>query len=76
MININFSDYILTDPTVRHKYGHYLQSRFIGPAYLLFIRAPSLVSATYADIKSRPGYHRSKWYEQWATREANKFFGR
>ena len=76
MININFSDYILTDETVRHEYGHYLQSRFIGPAYLLFIGVPSLFSVTYANITNIPGYHRSKWYEQWATREANKFFGR
>ena len=56
-----------------HEYGHCMQSRFLGPLYLLVIGLPSLVGNIYDRIAHRSwSYERSyKWYyaqpwEAWA----------
>lgn len=56
-----------------HEYGHCLQSRFLGPLYLLVIGLPSLLGNIYNRIAHRSwSYERSrKWYyglpwEAWA----------
>lgn len=56
--------------TVRHEYGHCLQSRRLGWLYLLVIGLPSIVWAgLYGTLVKRTenGYYR--WYtEKWADR--------
>ena len=56
--------------TVRHEYGHCLQSRRLGWLYLLVIGLPSIVWAgLYGTLvkRTRNGYYR--WYtEKWADR--------
>ena len=72
--------YILTDQTVMHEYGHTFDSRIWGPLYLPTIGAPSIISAN----NSQPIYHngiwttthRLKWYERSASRKAKKYFSK
>ena len=59
--------------TVRHEYGHQLQSKMLGPLYLLIIGLPSIIWAgLYGTIikESKNGYF--KFYtERWADKLAN-----
>jgi len=74
----NFNDYILTDQTVMHEYGHTFDSRIWGPFYLLAIGAPSLISANNSQRIYKNGLstttHRIKWYERSASRNAKIHF--
>ena len=58
------------EETVRHEYGHCLQSRRLGWLYLLVIGLPSIVWAgLYGRLvkRTKNGYYR--WYtERWADR--------
>ena len=51
-----------------HEYGHYLQSRTLGLAYIGAIGIPSLISAQW-------NKHHNRFYtEIWANKEAHSFF--
>ncbi len=52
-----------------HEYGHYIQSRYVGPFYLPVIGVISLSSAALAK-KS----HKYRWTEIWANRLASEYF--
>lgn len=57
----------LSEIDVLHEYGHQLQSRFLGPLYLLIVGIPSLIGNIYSRIKKKD----NKWYysrfpENWA----------
>lgn len=51
----------------RHEYGHSIQSRYLGPLYLLIIGLPSLLGNIYAQIKHKSSawYYSQPW-EKWA----------
>jgi hypothetical protein len=63
-----------TSATVKHEYGHSIQSRFFGPLYLLAIGLPSAVCNNLWDRafhKEWKTSERIKWYyarypEKWA----------
>ena len=78
----NFDEYILTDYTLMHEYGHTFSSRRWGPLYLPAIGAPSFFSAMFSDdvttmFNGRPltlSEHRFRWYERAANKHARKYF--
>lgn len=53
-----------------HEYGHYLQSRRVGPLYLPVVGAPSLVSSVVNDYQG----HKQFWTERWADRLSERHF--
>ena len=73
---ISLGDYIIFDGRIEisetdvlHEYGHQLQSRFLGPLYLLIVGIPSLIGNIYSRINKKD----EKWYyslfpENWADR--------
>jgi len=58
------------DDNLQHEYGHYIQSRIIGPSYLFKIALPSLISATF----NSPSTHEKSWFEQDANAWALSYF--
>ena len=69
---ITLGEYIIVgtkqDLTVRHEFGHVVQSRILGPLYLIVIGLPSLLWAWLGDrIAPRKSYY---WFyaEAWADR--------
>jgi hypothetical protein len=52
-----------------HEYGHTIDSRIFGPAYLFAIGIPSIISA-----KKQDGNHYEFWTEKRANRHAAKYF--
>lgn len=75
---VTLGEYIIVgtkqDLTVRHEFGHVLQSRYLGPLYLLVIGLPSLIHAWLngaigcCDRHSEGYYH--FYTEKWADRLA------
>lgn len=60
------------DKTVAHEYGHSIQSRMIGPLYLLVVGIPSITM----NILTRLGILRAdryydRWPESWADKLGN-----
>lgn len=59
--------------TIKHEYGHAIQSKLLGPLYLLIIGIPSLIWAgLYGTVikKTKNGYY--KFYtEKWADHLVN-----
>ena len=55
-ITSSFQDRVLSDPWFMHEYGHYLQSRSWGPAYLFGVGIPSAIAAGKSSI-SVPNDH-------------------
>ena len=53
-----------------HEYGHTIQSRWIGPAYLFIVGAPSIISAAGSEEK-----HSMRWYEVMANKLSRRYFG-
>jgi len=53
--------------TLKHEQGHSLQSRLLGPLYLLLIGLPSIIGNIYDRIfhKGPAWYYRQPW-EAWA----------
>lgn len=69
---ITLGEYIIVgtkqELTVRHEFGHVLQSRYLGPLYLLVIGLPSLIWAgLYGSVieETHNGYYRF-YTEKWA----------
>ena len=59
--------------TIRHEHGHAIQSRMLGPLYLLVIGIPSIIWASlygWVIPSTKNGYY--KFYtEKWADKLAN-----
>ena len=73
---ITLGEYIIVgtqqELTVRHEFGHVLQSRYLGPLYLLVIGLPSLLHAWVNGYigccaRSPEGYYHF-YTEKWADR--------
>lgn len=71
---ISLGDYIIFDSRIElseidvlHEYGHQLQSRFLGPLYLLIVGIPSLIGNIYSRIKNKSDdWYYSRFPENWA----------
>ena len=59
------NDYYLDPTSVLHEYGHALQSRYLGPLYLLIIGLPSLLWAWWWKASRGVSFY---WFytEKWA----------
>lgn len=75
---ITLGEYIIVGTkqnlTVRHEFGHVLQSRYLGPLYLLVIGLPSMLHAWLNGVigccdRHPEGYYHF-WTEKWADRLA------
>jgi hypothetical protein len=70
---ISLGKYIIvgrkSETTIRHEYGHCLQSQMLGPLYLLVIGLPSLIHAWLCDC------HNHSYYDFYTERWANKLVG-
>ena len=80
----NFNDYILTDPLFLHEYGHTIDSKAWGIAYLFAIGIPSAISANDSDLittwdgvpvanPNKLTTHRVFWTETRANKRASKY---
>lgn len=80
-ININIKDYVKTDfesylksshdGLFMHEYGHTIQGRHYGFAYLFNIGIPSLLDAK----NPKYGSHRERWFEREASAYSRDYFG-
>jgi hypothetical protein len=72
----NFEDWVITHPLYMHEYGHYIDSRSWGVAYLPGIGVPSIFSAAGSEWQYNKGYstHDEYWTEMSANRRAEKYF--
>jgi hypothetical protein len=70
MITVGFSQYQTQTAymeTIQHEFGHYMQSRILGPFYLPGIAAPSVINATFSRAPdSLMDYENSFYTEGWA----------
>lgn len=79
--SVTLGEYIFTNARVslaaiRHEYGHIVQSRILGPLYLLVIGLPSILHAAVHNsvCKGKPYNH--FYTERWADRLSAKYFGK
>lgn len=79
--SVTLGEYIFTNPrvslsTIRHEYGHVVQSRMLGPLYLLVIGLPSVLHAAVHN-KVCEGKDYSHFYtERWADSLSSRWFGK
>ncbi len=58
--------------TIKHEYGHSIQSRILGPLYLIIICLPSISMNIISTVLYRMGYpqfgfnYYNRWPETWA----------
>ena len=68
---VSLGNYIIADilygednEMINHEHGHQIQSRILGPAYLIFIGLPSLIGNLIYRV-NRFDYYKQPW-EWWA----------
>ena len=65
---ISIGEYIIVNnhyqSTIKHEYGHVIQSRYLGFLYLLVIGLPSLIHAGFCKCKNHNYY--DFYTEKWA----------
>lgn len=59
---------------IKHEYGHTIQSKYLGPLYLLVIGLPSILHAAVhrTMCKSKDYYH--FYTEKWANKLSDKYY--
>ena len=62
-----------TDRIIKHEYGHTIQSKILGPLYLIVIGLPSLIWNIGFEGYRRK--HNISYYDFWTERWANKLGG-
>ena len=62
-----------TDTIIKHEYGHTIQSKILGPLYLIVIGLPSLIWNIGFEKYRRK--HNISYYSFWTERWANKLGG-
>lgn len=76
---ITLGEYIMVGTkqnlVVRHEYGHVLQSRMLGPLYLIVIGLPSLVHAWLNNVIGCCDRHKEGYYHFYTEAWANKLGG-
>lgn len=72
-----FGATLLHDPVNRdHEYGHTLQSRWFGPAYLLLVGVPSVSRVVYGQLHAvRTGRPWAGYFDGWPERQADRLGG-
>lgn len=68
-----FSDYRDTRKIVMHEYGHSIQSKILGPLYLLVIGLPSIIWAGL--FEKYRNKHKISYYSFFTEKWANKLVG-
>lgn len=73
---ITLGEYIIVGTkqniTVRHEYGHVIQSRYLGPLYLIIIGLPSIIHAGINNIIKCCDKHKEGYYHFYTEKWANK----
>lgn len=73
---ITLGEYIIVGTkqnlTVRHEFGHVLQSRYLGVLYLIVIGLPSIIHAGINNIIECCEKHDEGYYHFWTEKWANK----
>lgn len=59
--------------TLMHEYGHVMQSRILGPLYLLVIGLPSIIHAAIHDKACKNDDYYHFYTERWADRLGCKY---
>ena len=72
MFGVSLGKYIIVyalvdEETIRHEYGHSIQSLYLGPLYLIIIGIPSFTMnlLTRMGVLSNERYYK-RWPENWA----------
>jgi hypothetical protein len=61
--------------TIIHEIGHCLQSRYLGPLYLLIVGGPSILRSFIWNVfKLKRSRYFDAFPESWAERLGNKYF--
>ena len=63
------------DLTVRHEFGHVMQSRYLGPLYLLVIGLPSLLHAAFNGVLNFCDRHPEGYYHFYTEQSADRQAG-
>lgn len=67
---ISLGQYIIlgysNEKSAAHEYGHCIQSKILGPLYLIIVGMPSLIHAALHDCKSVGKTYYHFWTERWA----------
>lgn len=69
---ISLGNYIIinkhsNDNTIKHEYGHSIQSLYFGPLYLFIIGLPSITMNVLSRVKILdPRNYYNRWPESWA----------
>ena len=60
--------------SIKHEYGHTIQSKYLGPLYLLVIGLPSILHASVhrSWCKNKDYYH--FYTEKWANKLSDKYY--
>lgn len=74
----DFESYATSNPLYMHEYGHTIDSRAKGPAYLFVVGIPSLISASNNKPVEgkKASSHDYRSFEMRANRNAKKYFGK
>ena len=67
--NNRYIDY--NQNTIKHEYGHCIQSKILGPLYLIIIGIPSGIH----NILDRKGKTKNDYYDYWCEKWADKLGG-
>ena len=80
---ITLGNYIILSPyyhndveTFVHEFGHTLQSKILGPLYLIVVGTNSLLHAWLHDCRSDGKSYYHFWTEKWANKLALKYLER
>lgn len=79
--SVTLGEYIFTNArvslsTIRHEYGHIVQSRILGPLYLLVIGLPSILHAAVHNRVCKGKEYNHFYTERWADSLSSKYFGK
>ena len=76
---VTIGEYIIVgsrqELTIRHEYGHVLQSRMLGPLYLIIIGLPSLMHAWLNGAIGCCENHKEGYYHFYTEKWADKIAG-
>lgn len=63
--NFRFVNEKCSELTSKHEYGHSIQSKYLGPLYLIIIGLPSLIWCSIYTLRRKGNYY-SFYTEKWA----------
>lgn len=69
IVGINCNNYNI----ISHEYGHYLQSKILGPMYILIVGIPSIIHNIYYSTFNKEYDYYSVYPEKWANNLSSKY---